>query len=44
MTIISITPSSSPTAILFEAGSNETQRTSFGYPFDHFLMNFDDPY
>jgi len=40
---MSMTPSSRPTAILFEAGSNETQRTSFGYPFDHFLMNFEEP-
>lgn len=41
--ITSITPSSSPTMILFEAGSKNTQRTSLGYPFDHFLINLDDP-
>lgn len=43
-TITSITPSSRPVKILFEAGSYEIQMTSFGNPFDHFLMNFEDPY
>lgn len=39
-----MTPSSKPTTILLECGSYEIQRTYFGYPFDHFLMNFDEPY